>query len=67
MEGKDSLHYRVSIKPNTGFLKGLIKLTNFWLDIMNKSKKGANKYIRNNNKNNHRAVKTRKIIKLVMI
>ena len=29
MEGKDSLHYRVSIKPNTGFLKGLIKLTNF--------------------------------------
>ena len=34
---------------------------------MNKSKKGANKYIRNNNKNNHRAVKTRKIIKLVMI
>ena len=30
---KVTLLYRVSIKPNTGFLKGLIKLTNFRQDL----------------------------------
>lgn len=30
MRWKINLHCNISIKPNTGFLKGLIKLTNFW-------------------------------------